>query len=388
MKVSTRIVQGVNAMSIESQPLVSVVTPVYNMGNFLAECIESVLRQTYKNFEYIIVNNCSTDRTLEIALSYAKKDSRVRVHNNNKFVEVIENHNIAFSLISPAAKYCKVVSADDFIFGDCIMRMVEVAESNPSVGIVGSYQLSGSYVRWQGFKYPRAVIPGREMCRQIFLGGDKDFGCGNPTSLLYRADLVRNSEGFYPNSSPHSDTSACFKSLQYSDFGFVYQVLSYGRIHKETQSFKSKEINRYLSAGLNDVIQYGPFYLSKEELELQLKKQLNDYHRVLAVNVIGFRGKEFWDYHKSRLEELGYPIRPSMLLKAGVIKVLREILNPEQAIRKFWRSFFPPNLRILLFRPHSQAWIAIRPLEELKGHSNNFLHWLKSFQTFWGRKRR
>jgi glycosyltransferase involved in cell wall biosynthesis len=91
---------------IREEPLVSVVTPVYNGEAYLAECIESVLGQTYKNFEYIIVNNCSKDRSLDIALAYAKRDSRVRVHNNEKFVGVIENHNIAFSLISPAAKYC------------------------------------------------------------------------------------------------------------------------------------------------------------------------------------------------------------------------------------------------------------------------------------------
>ncbi|MGA2515996.1 MAG: glycosyltransferase family 2 protein [Thermodesulfobacteriota bacterium] len=321
----------------ESQPLVSVITPVYNMGQFLPECIESILMQTYKNFEYIIVNNCSTDNTLEIASAYAKKDSRVRVHTNNRFVGVIENHNIAFSLISPGAKYCKVVSADDFIFPDFIMRTVEVAEENPSVGIVGSYQLSGSIVKWQGFPYPKAVLPGREICRRIFLGGDPTFGFGTPTSLLYRADLVRKSDEFYPNPSPHADTSACFKCLQESDFGFVYQVLSYERIHGETQSSKSADINRYAPAYLNDIIQYGPFYLTKQEFERKLKEDLNGYHGFLAVNMIRFRGKEFWDYHKGRLEELGHPVNFFELLRALVIKALRELLNPEQAIRKFRR---------------------------------------------------
>ena len=327
-------------MPMHEEPLVSVVTPVYNGESFLAVCIESVLMQTFRNFEYILVNNCSTDRSLDIALHYAKRDSRIRVHSNDSFVGVIENHNIAFSLISPAAKYCKVVSADDFLFPECITRMVEVAEANPSVGIVGSYQLSGSYIRWQGFQYPRTVLPGLELCRQVFLGGQPTFGFGTPTSTMYRADLVRNSGGFYPNSSPHADTSSCFKYLQNSAFGFVYQVLSYERTHGETQSSKSAEINRYSSANLNDLIQYGSFYLSKEEFERQLRKQLNDYLRFLAVNIIGFRGKEFWDYHKSRLEELGYPLTPFMLLKAAVIKVLREILNPEQAIRKIWRRVF------------------------------------------------
>ena len=58
-------------MSNRQEPLVSVVTPVYNGEAFLAKCIDSVLAQTYRNFEYLIVNNCSTDRSLEIALLMA-----------------------------------------------------------------------------------------------------------------------------------------------------------------------------------------------------------------------------------------------------------------------------------------------------------------------------
>ena len=329
---------------MRNEPFVSVVTPVYNGEAFLAECIESVLNQTHKNFEYLIVNNCSTDRTLEIALDYAKKDSRIRVHNNREFVGVIANHNLAFNLISPEARYCKVVSADDFIFPECLVQMVELAEANPSVGIITSYQLSGDHILWQGFKYPKAVLSGTEMCRRIFLGGDKTFGFGSPTSIMYRADLVRSSEAFYPNSSPHADTSACFQHLRNCSLGFVYQVLSYERTHEATQSSKSKEMNRYSSAYLNDLILYGPSYLNKEEFERLVNNQLKDYHRFLAINYfIGFRDREFWDYHKSRLEELGHPLTRLALLKAAVIAVLQETLNPKQAVGKLWKRIFPPS---------------------------------------------
>ena len=329
-------------MSTPEQPLVSVVTPVYNGEAFLAQCIESVLKQTHQNYEYIIVNNCSADRTLQIALDYAQKHGRIRVHNNEKFVAVIANHNIAFGLISREAKYCKVVSADDFLSADCITRMVELAEANPSVGIVGAYQLSGDRVRWQGFRYPRAVLPGVEMCRQVLLGGDKAFGFGTPTSTLYRADLVRSSAAFYPNESPHSDTSACFRCLSESDYGFVYEVLSYETTHEETQSWKSEEINRYSSAILNDLICYGPAYLNQDELQHQVKLALTDYHRFLSVNYfVGFRDKEFWDYHRRRLKELGYPLKRIDLVKSAVIKGLGEIANPGQAIGKLWRHLRP-----------------------------------------------
>ena len=60
-----------HVLSPSQQPLVSVITPVYNGEEFLPECIESVLAQTYQNWDYTIVNNRSTDRTLEIAKSYA-----------------------------------------------------------------------------------------------------------------------------------------------------------------------------------------------------------------------------------------------------------------------------------------------------------------------------
>src|SRR5258706_16482309 len=110
-------------MSGHEAPLLSVLTPVYNGAGFLAQCVDSVLSQTFGDYEYIIVNNCSTDDTLAIARSYAARDARIRVHNNTDFLGVIENHNLAFSLMSPSTKYCKVVSADDFIFPECLARM-------------------------------------------------------------------------------------------------------------------------------------------------------------------------------------------------------------------------------------------------------------------------
>ena len=66
-------------MSTLTGPLVSVVTPVYNGAEFLVEFIESVLRQTYEDWEYVIVDNRSTDRTLEIAQSFEARDPRIRV---------------------------------------------------------------------------------------------------------------------------------------------------------------------------------------------------------------------------------------------------------------------------------------------------------------------
>jgi len=323
------------------KPLVSILTPVYNGEAYLAECIESVLDQTYQNFEYIIVNNCSTDRTLAIAETYARLDRRIKVVTNESFLGVIENHNNAFNRMSPLAKYCKVVSGDDTILSACLTKMVELAEANPSVGIVGCYQVSGSVVRWVGYRYPQQVIPGREACRrellqqQAFIQGQSVLGFGSPTSLLYRADLVRRTRAFYPNPSPHSDVSACFECLLDSDYGFVYEVLCHDRIHEGTQTSASKRTNRFLPAGLNNLLGYGPKLLTKEEMHLQRKKLLGGYHRYLAIAFLTqSQGPNFWDYHRSSLQELGVPLRRVELVNATIRLVANEIMNPGAAMQK------------------------------------------------------
>ena len=117
-------------MNSNPLPLVSVVTPVYNGEAHLRECVESVLAQTYPNWDYTIVNNCSTDRSLEIAQEYAARDARIRIHNNQTFVGVVENHNNAFRQISPQSKYCKVVGADDYGSSRIVSKMIRLAEQH------------------------------------------------------------------------------------------------------------------------------------------------------------------------------------------------------------------------------------------------------------------
>ena len=282
-------------------PLVSVLTPVYNGEQYLAECIESVINQKYSNWEYIIVNNCSTDRTIEIALEYAKKDSRIRVENNRKFVCCEENHNIAFRLISNESKYCKVVSSDDVIFPDCIKKLVEVAEKNKTIGFVGSYQLSGGgdnwSIKWVGLPYTTTIVPGHSICRWHLLG--RPYVFGTPTSVLYRSDITRKTSSFFPNLGPHGDTSTFYKYLDSCDFGFVHQVLSYERIHEKAMSSRGIKIDTYRSAYLDDLIEYGPKYLTNNELKNRISARMNDYYDSLASGFVNFKDKEYWEYHKN-----------------------------------------------------------------------------------------
>ncbi len=320
-------------MNASNTPLVTVLTPVYNNGEYMKECIESVLGQTYTNFEYIVVNNRSTDETQEIAERYAETDERIRVHNNTEFLGVIENHNHAFAMMSPAAKYCKVVSGDDFIFPDCLAQMVALAEANPTVGLVGSYMIAGKQIQCVGLEYERKVLKGPDICRATLMGGPYVFG--SPTSLLYRADLVRATAKFYPNSNPHADTTACYQVLEHCDFGFVHQVLSYARIHPDSQTSKSIKYGRINRAMIADMIRFGPKYLRANEYQVRLNALVDWYYDVLVrAFVENRRNQEFWDLQKSELKDMGLEFSWAKLAKATVIKGLKSALNPAAAWEK------------------------------------------------------
>ena len=132
-----------------SQPLVSVVTPFYNPAPYFAQCIESVLAQTYTNFEYVLLDNHSTDGSADLAREYARRDARVKVVRNETFLTMTQNHNAVLRLMSPESRYCKVLQADDWLFPSCIAEMVRVAEAQPSIGVVSAYTLlERSVLHW------------------------------------------------------------------------------------------------------------------------------------------------------------------------------------------------------------------------------------------------
>ena len=323
-------------MDVQTQPLVSVVTPVYNGEKYLAECIESILAQTYYNWEYIIVNNCSTDRSLAIAQHYAKKDVRIRIHHNSEFVGLIQNHNIAFRQIASASQYCKMVHADDWLFPECIMQMVKVAEAHPSVGIVGAYRLDGNHIGLDGLPYPSTVISGREICRRsLLLQGPYVFG--SPTSLLICSKLIRNHQVFYNESNLHADKEACFDLLQSSDFGFVHQVLTYSRRHSEAATSFAERFNTPLLGNLSILTKYGPVYLSREEYDECLEHHMKRYYLFLGQSILWTREKQILDYHKNGIRDLGYEFSWAKLCTVLLLEVLDILGNPKKTLERIAR---------------------------------------------------
>ena len=172
--------------SDDHEPLVSVVTPFYNTASYLSECIEAVLAQTWQNFEYILLNNCSADGSGEIAKKYEARDSRIRVIEATEHLPQVPNFNRALREISPDSRYCKIALADDWLLPECLECMVEIAEAHEDVGIISSLRSVGVEVDGAGLAVGRSVYPGREVCRLQLLQGR--FVLGSPNTVMYRSE--------------------------------------------------------------------------------------------------------------------------------------------------------------------------------------------------------
>jgi glycosyltransferase involved in cell wall biosynthesis len=321
---------------VESIPLVSIVTPFYNTRDFLAECIESVLRQTYPNFEYILVDNCSTDGSSDIAKQYAARfPATIRLVRTESFLSQVQNYNYALSCISPNSKYCKMVQADDWIFPDCVRSLVEVGEAHPKVGIVAAYELEGSWISLDGLPYPSPEVPGRDVCRLFFMNNVSLFG--SPTSLLMRSELVRSRNPFYDERhAPFEDAHLCFDALRTWNFGFVHQVLTYSRRDNESILLRIRPYQFQLFSRLAKVIAHGRNYLSEDEYQYFLKDAERTYFYFLGKSALQGKDSKFWEFHRERLASINYSLNFGFMAKWILLVLLDHVGNPKRTWEYLW----------------------------------------------------
>ena len=160
----------------KEQPLVSVLMTAYNREKYIAEAIESVLASIYTNFELIIVDDCSKDKTVEIARSYEAEDSRLKVYVNEKNFGDYLNRNKAASYAK--GKYLKYLDADDIIFPYGLKIMVDSMEMFPDAGWGASSISDGDR------PMPVAISP-IEIFKEHFLKRKYHFSRG-PGSVIIR----------------------------------------------------------------------------------------------------------------------------------------------------------------------------------------------------------
>ncbi|MDO4967212.1 MAG: glycosyltransferase family A protein [Candidatus Saccharibacteria bacterium] len=114
-----------------NNPLVSIIVPVYNIEKYVDKCLHSLIDQTYKNIEIIIVNDKSTDMSLKICEEYARRDSRIKIINNKQNIGLSGSRNAGIKKMN--GKYIMFVDGDDWIDAKCIQSCVESLEDEVDI---------------------------------------------------------------------------------------------------------------------------------------------------------------------------------------------------------------------------------------------------------------
>ena len=305
-----------------NSPLVSVCTPVYNGGQFLEQAIRGVLRQTFTDFEYIIVDNNSTDNTPDIIEKFRQQDSRIKVIRNEETVPVIDNFLICIKHAITDTKWIKYALADDYLFPNCIEEMLKLGQSDSEIGFVSAYRLYGN--RWAngGLPVEESIFNGADVLK-LQVTRKLHVCTGSPNTVMYRRSAYEQVGGF-DRQYLHADTELAFRLLDRFKLGFVHYFLTRTGLHGNRQEVRSiKEgliLKEYLDFGFEKLDQYQLLHLSGQE----------------KVDLAEFYANALLEFYAIKLAIFDYKS----------IKEMNEIV-PEEVKEQYWKVLGKKNLRYL-----------------------------------------
>lgn len=253
-------------------PLVSICIPSYNYAEYLPELLESVLQQTYAQIEVIVVDDCSTDNSVEIIKEYAAKDPRIRLYVNAVNLGMVGNWNYCVELAQ--GEYVKLFCADDVMEPTCIERQVWMLEQYQGVTLVTCGRLIADQqlqkIRIAAYATKEKVFPGKEAINRCLFDGNY---IGEPSATMFRKKDARR--GFLPQYSHLIDLEMWFHLLERGDLAVIPEPLFTFRQH-ELQGTK------------NNVKSLA--FLADEELLLAQSRE-KSYVRCTPLNMLRWRFK-------------------------------------------------------------------------------------------------
>ncbi len=240
-------------------PLVSVLLPTYNSSEFITETIEHVLNQTYHNFEFIIVDDASTDNTLEITQQYASKDQRIKIFQSKKNEGISATHNKCIQYSN--GKYLAYLNHDDLALPDRLKKQVDFLEKNLEIGVCGSsieYFGNSNHI-WHTLRVPRKI-----KCNLLF-----SVTVNNPSAMV-RKELFEQHQFLYDTKLLiANDYDMWIQMSQITQLANLPEVLTKIRIHANNTSKNKalllKETFQLYAHQLQNYLHINP---TQEELEV------------------------------------------------------------------------------------------------------------------------
>ena len=266
-------------------PLISVCIPTYNGAKYLKECLDSVLTQTLTDFEILIVDDRSSDNTVDIAQEYANRDPRIRVIVNERNLGLVGNWNRCVELAK--GEWIKFVFQDDLIEPQCLEKML--AASKPNVPIIAcrrqflfedevteetkkEYQKFITYLSLDAVFAETREISALEYCRAILDHLGVNF-IGEPTSIILRKSAFRQFGLFNSYLIHICDFELWSRVAIHTGLIYVPETLATFRIHNTATSTTNKNNRQYRAWLLDVLIMLHDFSFSPDYLPLRVTSQ-------------------------------------------------------------------------------------------------------------------
>ena len=249
---------------------VSVCIPTYNYAGFLPQTIESILRQSFKEFELLIIDDCSTDDTAAIVSDYASRDRRIRFCVNKQRLGMVDNWNACLAEVR--GRYIKFVFADDLLLAkDALWRMMVAIALSRRISLVCCARRiidSSSLDLRIETPFDRDLVTGGLELITLCLTRQHNL-IGEPTAVMFKkADAAR---GFLREFRQIVDQEMWFHILEMGDCAFIREPLVAFRKHPGQQSVQNR---REPLAVLADVFRLNEKYLSKAYVRLNRSQKM------------------------------------------------------------------------------------------------------------------
>lgn len=227
----------------ERKPLVSVIMPVYNAQDFLDEAIKSILRQTYRNFEFIIVDDGSNDKSWKITRRYARlHPQKIKIYKLHKQTNYAGNGAVNYGFRRAKGEFIVRMDADDVALPKRLAKQVEFMRKNPDVILLGTQ----AYVIDKDGK-----ITGK---KNVPLTHEKiydEYGVIHPVihpSVMFRRSLLPQKDRIYERKfGINADYYTFFRFFKYGRFANMDEYLLKYRVHERNFSYK-KPKERFFSS--------------------------------------------------------------------------------------------------------------------------------------------
>ncbi len=268
----------------------AVLMPVYNAEKFLDESISSILTQTYRNFEFLILDDASTDNSLEIIKNYAKKDKRISVLTNRKNQGEAKCRNIL--LKNCKTEFIAWMDADDISLPERLQIQIDFLNQNPNIDIVSAY--SSIFGDRKGFI--------KHNLFDLQIKSDLLFGCAvvSPCSMV-KIEKIRINKIFYnENLESAPDFQYWVDCCPFVRFANIDRVLYQYHIHNKQDSVanreKQKQVhllivkNHFKKFGITIDTKIIPLFLGWNKSESQTLKEIKKIvDRIFSI-------KDFYGY--------------------------------------------------------------------------------------------